>query len=69
MLSRIRLACMSTLLLTLLVVLKENEVHSLVESLHQRHNAYPSSRVVSRLEEPNFIGGSGSPWLSFSLVE
>ena len=49
--------------------LKRSEVSPPVESANQLHKVRLQSRVVSRLEEPNFIGGKRSLVFSFSLLD
>ena len=40
-----------------------------IEPAHLWHKACPKSSAVSRIEEPNFIGGVGSLLLSFSAAD
>ena len=45
-----------------------SEVPYPVESTHERQKAYPKSRVIPRLQEPNLIGGKRSLLFSSRLI-
>ena len=48
--------------------MKKGEVPPPVESAHQQRKTFPKSSVVSRLEEPDLMGGKRSLLLSCSLI-
>ena len=49
--------------------LTRSEVPPPVESAHKQDKAFPKSRVVHRLEEPDLIGRKRSLLFSFSLID